>query len=256
MITNKSVQPSVGIYKSTSPSGKIYIGQSWNIKHRWYVYRGSNCKGQPHLNASFEKYGARNHNYEILHLLPLDVNQSVLDIYEILYIDLYKSAKIPLLNLKDGGLGGKHSALTKSKISLSQKGKRKANSGSFKKGDISRRIGKLHSLETKLKISKSQIGRPGNSGSFGKGRPIPAPTPERNKAVSDGLKGIKRPYVSEQNVKIHTGNKYNLGIKRSDETKRKISQAKKGKPCTPEHIAKRSAAVKEWWRQRKSKCNL
>ena len=28
----------IGIYKITSPSGKVYIGQSINIEERWYKY--------------------------------------------------------------------------------------------------------------------------------------------------------------------------------------------------------------------------
>ena len=36
----------VGIYKITSPSGKIYIGQSWNISDRISRYKTIRCKTQ------------------------------------------------------------------------------------------------------------------------------------------------------------------------------------------------------------------
>ena len=35
-----------GIYKITSPSGKIYIGQSINIKSRWKYYEKLRCNKQ------------------------------------------------------------------------------------------------------------------------------------------------------------------------------------------------------------------
>ena len=41
--------PKIGIYKLTSPSGSIYIGQSWNIEHRMMNYKNHHCKDQPEL---------------------------------------------------------------------------------------------------------------------------------------------------------------------------------------------------------------
>jgi hypothetical protein len=52
----------IGIYKITSPSNKIYIGQSNNILYRWkYCYKKLNCKSQRHLYNSLMKYGFDNH---------------------------------------------------------------------------------------------------------------------------------------------------------------------------------------------------
>jgi group I intron endonuclease len=161
----------VGIYKITSPSGRVYIGQSWDIKHRWFAYRGSMSKGQPKLHRSFLKYGARNHEYAIIHQLPPDISQCVLDSYEKFYIESYKEAGIALLNLKEGGMGGKHCKETKDKISASQKGIRVANSGSFKKGEplprseshckkISKSLtGKTQNIETRLKLRNANLGK-------------------------------------------------------------------------------------------------
>lgn len=55
-----------GIYKITSPSGKIYIGQSRCLKDRWVRYRKHHCKSQPKLYNSFMKYGFNNHTFEII----------------------------------------------------------------------------------------------------------------------------------------------------------------------------------------------
>lgn len=52
----------IGIYKITSPSGKIYIGQSRDLDKRLKSYKcgSSKTKGQPKLYNSFEKYGIDN----------------------------------------------------------------------------------------------------------------------------------------------------------------------------------------------------
>ena len=55
-----------GIYKITSPSNKIYIGSSSNIKKRWNSYFYLKCKPQPKLYNSLKKYGSENHTYEII----------------------------------------------------------------------------------------------------------------------------------------------------------------------------------------------
>lgn len=56
-----------GIYKITSPRGRVYIGQSKNIKRRWGIYRtpkGTNS--QKLLSKSFKKYGWENHQFDII----------------------------------------------------------------------------------------------------------------------------------------------------------------------------------------------
>lgn len=55
---------SIGIYKITSPSGRIYIGQSVNIETRWRDYK--HTKHQPRIQRSFKKYGVENHVFEIV----------------------------------------------------------------------------------------------------------------------------------------------------------------------------------------------
>ena len=72
----------IGIYSVTSPTNKIYIGQSWDIKGRWLDYRGKHCKGQKKLFASIQKHGYDNHKFKILHELPIDISQNKFDEYE------------------------------------------------------------------------------------------------------------------------------------------------------------------------------
>lgn len=56
----------IGIYKITSPSKRIYIGQSRNIDKRWYTYKTSHFKTQYRLYSSIQKYGYENHIFEII----------------------------------------------------------------------------------------------------------------------------------------------------------------------------------------------
>lgn len=223
----------VGIYKITSPSGRVYIGQSWNIKHRWYTYKGSMCKLQPKLHASFMKYGTRNHTFEIIHELPSDIEQRVMDDYELLYIELYKTCKIRLLNLMSGGLGGKHSEETKIKIGIKSKG-HPPNKTSFKKGQVIERT-----TEWVSKISNANRGRKCpehvkkilselNKGSKHPkyGKPV---SEETKMKIKNAQMGKKRPKeFGEKLSMILKGRSSNRkGVALTEETKRKISESKR-----------------------------
>ena len=55
----------VGIYKITSPSNKVYIGQSIDIEKRFSYYKRLSCKQQSKVYNSILKYGYENHVFEI-----------------------------------------------------------------------------------------------------------------------------------------------------------------------------------------------
>ena len=75
------------IYKITSPSGKIYIGQTTNYSKRHNAYKNHKCKGQPKLFASIEKYGFINHTIEIIKECQVED----LNYYERYYQEYYES---------------------------------------------------------------------------------------------------------------------------------------------------------------------
>ena len=58
----------IGIYKITNPTGRIYIGQSKEMKVRERTYRKikEDVKRQPKLYNSLEKYGWEAHTFEII----------------------------------------------------------------------------------------------------------------------------------------------------------------------------------------------
>lgn len=106
-----------GIYKITSPSNNIYIGQSCNINRRFREYSYLKCKNQPALYSSFIKYGVSNHKFEIIHELPFDVSQEIVDNYENLYWIMYINCNIHMLNLKEPKGNGRFTQESKLKVS-------------------------------------------------------------------------------------------------------------------------------------------
>jgi group I intron endonuclease len=143
----------IGIYKITSPSGKIYIGQSWDIEQRKKTYNNGNVPNQRLLYHSLRKYGFENHKFEIIHAFCNEIAQDVLDKYERYYWNVYKDDGNSLLNIKEPGCGiGRHSDETKKRIGIGNKGKLKGVK--FSKERVEklkvRLTGNKHRLGTKV----------------------------------------------------------------------------------------------------------
>ena len=58
--------PLCGIYKITSPTKRVYIGQSVDIKRRFNQYSNLYCKDQSALYLSLIKHGIDNHLFEVI----------------------------------------------------------------------------------------------------------------------------------------------------------------------------------------------
>ena len=113
----------IGIYKITNPSGNSYIGQSRDIEHKFYYYRLSSdwIKEQRKLYNSLKKYGYENHVFEVIE----ECSEDNINEREIYWINHFNSV-INGLNLKYGGIGGRHSEETKQNISKSLMGKKQS----------------------------------------------------------------------------------------------------------------------------------
>lgn len=110
----------IGIYKITSPSNKIYIGQSINIEQRWKDYNNMvRCRRQTILYSSFQKYGVENHIFNVIE----ECNEDQLLEYETYWKEYYKVLDIPSLCCRMDGRGGKLSEETKNKMSKNKLGK-------------------------------------------------------------------------------------------------------------------------------------
>ena len=110
------------IYKITSPSNRIYIGQTVDIEKRFLKYKGYCCKMQPRLYNSFIKYNVENHIFEIIE----ECDESDLNNRERYYQDQYDVLGKNGLNCtltKTNDRSGKWSIESKLKMSESHKGK-------------------------------------------------------------------------------------------------------------------------------------
>jgi group I intron endonuclease len=112
---------SIGIYKITSPTNKIYIGQSINIEKTWkYRYKNiEGCKKQPKVYRSLKKYGYDTHKFEIIE----ECSEDKLLERETYWKNYYKVLDIPSLCCRIDGRSGRLSEETKSKLSKALKGK-------------------------------------------------------------------------------------------------------------------------------------
>jgi group I intron endonuclease len=155
----------IGIYKITSPTDKIYIGQSVDIKSRKGHYMCLACKGQIKLYNSLLKYGWENHKFEIIeectlgelneretHWKKYYLEQNFQDWNKMLFCELYDRTK-----------GGIRSEETKLKISKANKGKKYSEESKIKislskKGCKVWSKDKKFSKEHKLKISQNTKG--------------------------------------------------------------------------------------------------
>lgn len=84
----------IGIYKITSPIGRIYIGQSIDVERRFKSYYKLNCSQQIRLYRSLLKYGVYTHKFEIICIC----DKSELNKKERFYQDFYNSTNKNGLN--------------------------------------------------------------------------------------------------------------------------------------------------------------
>ena len=149
-----------GIYKLTSPSGKIYIGQSINIKDRLKEHKGDakKCfsgkmgKVITKLRASFQKYEWSQFNKEIIEICsPEQLNEK-----EIYHISLYDSFERGLNSTTGGNSKFYRSIETKQKLRNLQLGKYGGNQAmAFYIDDV--RYLSILDAATKLKIPMKTI---------------------------------------------------------------------------------------------------
>jgi group I intron endonuclease len=153
-----------GIYMRTNPAGRVYIGQTIDLRKRMNQYPKKN---QTVLYNSYKKYGKENHSFEVLELCEV----CKLDEMEMHYISLYKSdiRNSPEgngMNLTVGGDGHRRGTKT------SEETKVKLSVAAIRAGCIPpSHIGFKRTDESKEKYRLSKIGNKngvGNKNNLGK----------------------------------------------------------------------------------------
>lgn len=149
------------IYKYTSPSGKVYIGQTTNelYRRRMWFSSGRYTGGRSKIDRARKKYGATNFTYSVLYKREYpsaELATKELNIMESYYIGLYDSYRNGYNSTLggDGSRGYVASINTRNKISIANKGKKKHSGFGIKISESMR--GKPKSPEHRKRLSESK----------------------------------------------------------------------------------------------------
>jgi group I intron endonuclease len=208
----------IGIYGlKNKTNGKWYVGQSiYSIQGRWQSYKNLKCSSQPKLLNALKKYGYESFDKVILEECISD--RRVIDVREDYWIKFYNCVENGY-NCKYGGANGKMSE--EAKVRVREGCKKRVYTDEWKKAlseNGKKAKGRIVSEETKNKMKESQKVRYNNN--------------------PDAKNHIKR-LAETRKLRLRS-------TPVSDETKRKISAATKGKIITNDCKNKMSAARKEY----------
>lgn len=204
-----------GVYKITNTeTGKIYIGSSVNLRKRCYEHfrlLGLNKHHCTHLQNSFNTYGIDKFIVETIEQvdiggLNLEERDKKLLAREQYWLDATKCYKSDV---------GYNSSSLADKVSMTPETRAKIGAG---------RLGKLHTEESRAKMSAAQKNRP----------PI---SEETRRKMSEANKGRKNSDWHRQRI-----SESKKGVPRSEETRRKISESHMGLRPSKETLAKMSAS--------------
>lgn len=265
----------IGIYKITSPNGHVYIGQSIDIQRRFSNYRCINEKhNKTAINRSILKHGYMAHTFEIIHALPYDVSKEILVNYEQLYMDLYSRCGITLLNMCPSAgspAGFKRPPEQVERHRAMMRGRPSPMRGMTHTEAAKEKIKAKRALQVMPKGYKRSL-PPWNKGVkgvclWGKGRKLSDETKEKIRLANLGKKlsaetiakrtatlkknGVKRKWTDEarrrQSERYRGKPGHMLGFKHTEETRKKISDAQKGKIISAETRKKMSETHKKKW---------
>lgn len=149
----------VCIYKITSPSGKIYIGQTNNYSKRMAHYKGGHFKNQVRLYRSMKKYGFTTHVFEVVK----ECSEDNLNFFEREFQEKFNVIGLNGLNCKLVGhndRSGKLSDETKRNISKGQIGKIAPPVSKATRAKLSKvHKGRVHGEKARINMSNSKKGK-------------------------------------------------------------------------------------------------
>jgi len=214
------------IYMYTFPSGKQYIGQTWDEERRKKDHQktrsGCSC-----FYLAIKKYGYENFKYEVLYK---DIQtQEEMDSLEQQEIRIHNTLSPNGYNLVSGGSNGKRSEETRKTMSDARMGMqftdehranlRKAKeyvSPETRQKMREKKLGRKLPVEQRTKIAKSNTGKKMSLEAVHKS--------------SEARKGGKRSLETKEKLRI-----VHIGKVCSEETRTKMSESQKGKKMPPSH---------------------
>lgn len=206
------------VYKHIFPNNKVYIGiTKQDVKKRWL--NGKGYKLCPLMNKAIQKYKWENINHIILFE---NLTKQIAEQKEIELIAFYKSNNRKYgYNIENGGnVCGTHSKETKRKIGIKSKGNKHC---------LGRNITEYHIK----KLYEGRIKKYKDTGKYGFCGFTH--TKEYKEKMSNKLTGIKRTEETRNKIsQSKKGNKYCVGRILTQETKNKIGKANRGRKLTDE----------------------
>lgn len=205
-------------------NGMMYSGQSVDCMKRWLGHKTPSANRTP-IDKAIKEFGVENFTFKIeKECLPEELDfyeQETIEKYNTLFpngYNLYTGGKknfvvsedtkeknrIAHIGITPWNKDLKMSSEFCEKLSISQKGKHKANSGSFKKGQTPWNKDKITPESVRRKISEKNKGRP----SCNKGKTRPE---EVGRKISEVLKNTPKSKYLTPNGEIKYMDKSNAG---------------------------------------------
>ena len=223
------------VYVHTSPSGKMYVGQTGvKPEKRWgkngirYLSKRQNgAYTHPAFANAILKYGWDNFDHEII---ASHLTKEEADNFEKLLIEKLNTMNPEYgYNCTSGGTNGLPSEETRRRLSESHKGEKHHMYGKHCSEETKRKLSEAHkgrvvSEETKRKISEANMGRTHSE--------------ETLKKMSESQKG--KVLSEEHKKKISESHK---GLTPSEETRKKLSESHKGIVPSEETLKKMSESL-------------
>ena len=201
MQLKKATRKQVGIYKITSPSGRVYIGQSVDIDERFRRYKLlQNCNEQFKLYNSFLKYGVVNHSFDVIETCDVELLNRRERFWQDEFDVIKNGLNCKLTQTEDKS--GFYCDEVKAKLSLSKQG--------VFNGGNNPMFGKKHSEKSKELIRQKALGR--------------RLTENHKSKISEGLKKSGYKISDEHKEKLR---KLKTGVNLTDSQKEKISKTRK-----------------------------
>jgi len=146
----------IGIYKITSPSGKIYIGQTTNFTKRKNYYRNGAKPYQVRIHNSLQKYGYDAHTIEFIEQCLLE-NLNERERYWQDFYDVIGENGLNCRLTETKDKSGFISDESKSKMSVARQNRILTDKEKYRLKSLF--LGRKHTEETRLKMSESAKGR-------------------------------------------------------------------------------------------------